>query len=175
MNSGIRLVDAGIADAAALSAAGQRLFVQAYGEYSKADDLAAHVRQYFGEDYVAAELQKPDVTYTLACVADEIAGFVKIRDGEAPDSVPAREAVEVQQLYVDAQRQRQGVGRMLMERAAAIAQDRDREGIWLSVWQDAEWATRFYESCGFKRVGTAEFRLGRSIFMDYLMWLPLAP
>jgi ribosomal protein S18 acetylase RimI-like enzyme len=175
MNSSIRLVDAGTADAAALSAAGERLFVQAYGKYSKADDLAAHVRQQFGQDNVAAELQKPDVTYTLAYVADEIAGFVKVRDGHTPDSVPAREAVEVQQLYVDAKRQRQGVGRILLDHAGMIARDKGREGIWLSVWQDADWATRFYESCGFKRVGNAEFRLGQSIFTDYLMWLPLTP
>lgn len=175
MNSRIRLVDAGIADAAALSVAGTRLFVQAYGDYSKADDLAAHVRQYFGEDKVAAELQKADVTYTVAYAADEIAGFAKIREGHPPDSVPATAAVEVQQLYVDAEWQRQGVGRMLMGRAATVARDKNCEGMWLSVWQDADWATRFYESCGFERVGTAEFRLGRSIFADYLMWLPLTP
>lgn len=173
MNSRIRLVDAGVADAAALSAAGARLFAQAYGKYSEPGDLAAHVREYFGRECVTAELQKPEVSYTIAYDAIDIAGFVKIRRGRAPDGMPAAEAVEVQQLYVDAGRQRRGVGTALMNRAVATAREEGHAGLWLSVWQDADWATRFYESYGFEKSGTAEFRLGRSCFLDDLMWFGL--
>ena len=173
MMTGIRLADAGNEDAQALSTAGERLFAQAYGEFSRPDDLAVHVQEYFGLDAVVAELRKPEVRYTIAYDADAIAGFLKIRCGLAPDAVPAAEAVEVQQLYVDAERQGKGVGRTLMDRAAAVARDEGYGGIWLSVWQDADWATGFYEAYGFRRVGTAEFWLGRSKFMDYLMWYSL--
>lgn len=173
MNSPIRLAAANAVDAEALSAAGSRLFAQAYGKHSRADDLAVHLEQYFGQDYVARELQAPDVSYTIAYEADQIAGFVKIRHGPAPDAVPAAEAIEIQQLYVDAGRLRRGIGRMLMDNAVAAARDEGYTGIWLSVWQDADWATGFYEAYGFRRIGTAEFRLGRSTFMDYLMWLAL--
>jgi ribosomal protein S18 acetylase RimI-like enzyme len=169
----IRLAAASAADAEALSAAGIRLFAQAYGSFSRADDLAVHTEQYFGRDYIARELQAPDVSYTIAYDADQIAGFVKIRRGTTPDAVPAAAAIEVQQLYVDAGQQGKGIGRMLMDHAAAVARDEVYAGIWLSVWQDADWATGFYEAYGFRRVGTAEFRLGRSKFMDYLMWLAL--
>jgi ribosomal protein S18 acetylase RimI-like enzyme len=87
--------------------------------------------------------------------------------------VPAAEALEVQQLYVDTELQRKGVGRMLMDRAVAAARREGYKGVWLSVWQDADWATGFYEAYGFQRVGTAEFWLGQSKFMDYLMWFSL--
>ena len=173
MTRGILLADARIEDAQALSTAGERFFAQAYRDFSRPDDLAVHVRQYFGLAAVEAELQKPDVRYTIAYDADAIAGFLKIRHGPAPDAVPAEEAIEVQQLYVDAERQGKGVGRTLMDRAAAVARDEGYDGIWLSVWQDADWATGFYEAYGFRRVGTAEFWLGRSKFMDYLMWYSL--
>jgi ribosomal protein S18 acetylase RimI-like enzyme len=159
-----------MADARALSAAGARLFVQAYGKYSEPDDLATHVNEYFGRDCVAAELKKPEVDYTIAYDAADIAGFIKIRRASAPADIPAAEAVEVQQLYVDAHRQRRGVGRALMARAVVTAREEGYPGLWLSVWQDADWATGFYESFGFVKVGTAEFRLGRSRFLDYLMW-----
>jgi ribosomal protein S18 acetylase RimI-like enzyme len=174
MSSRIRLAGAGAADAGALAEAGRRLFVQAYGKYSRGDDLEAHVEEYFGRDNVAAELRKPGVSYTVAFDGEAIAGFIKTRCGPAPDSVPAVEAIEVQQLYVDANRQRKGVGRALMDGAVAAAKEEGAAGLWLSVWQDAEWATAFYDAYGFRRVGTAEFRLGQSCFMDYLMWLALA-
>lgn len=170
MKSRIRLADAHVADADALSAAGRRLFTQAYGPHSEPDDLASHVEQYFGRDSVAAELEMPEVTYTMAFDGDAIAGFIKLRRGPSPEVVPAVDAVEVQQLYVDAERQRRGVGRALLDRAAAIARDEGRAGLWLSVWQDADWATAFYEAYGFRTVGTTEFWLGRSQYKDYLMW-----
>ncbi len=173
MNSRIRLADANAEDAAALSAAGARLFAQAYGKYSEPDDLAAHVGEYFGRDCIADEMQMPGVGYTIAYDEDAIAGFIKIRRGPAPDAVQAAEAIEVQQLYVDADRQRRGVGRMLMDHAVATARAEGFPGLWLSVWQDADWATGFYEAYGFQIAGTAEFRLGRSRFMDYLMWFAL--
>jgi ribosomal protein S18 acetylase RimI-like enzyme len=171
MSTAICLAAASIADASALSAAGKRLFEQAYGKYSRADDLAIHVEEYFGHDSIARELACPDVSYTVAFDAGTIAGFIKTRCGPAPDPVPAGDALEVQQLYVDASAQRKGIGRKLMDRAIAAARDGGRAGIWLSVWQDADWALRFYEAYGFRRIGTAEFWLGRSRFMDYLMWL----
>jgi ribosomal protein S18 acetylase RimI-like enzyme len=173
MSPEVRLVEAVAADAAALSAAGERLFVQAYGRYSPPDDLAVHLRDHFGRDSVAAELQNPDVRYTIALGGDAIAGFVKIRSGDAPETIPCVDAVEVQQLYVDAAWQRKGVGRALMDRAVAAAREQARAGLWLSVWQDADWATSFYEAYGFRRAGTAEFRLGRTRFEDDLMWLDL--
>ena len=175
MSSEIRLVAAVVADAAALSTAGERLFAQAYGRYSPAHDLDAHVREYFGRDTVAAELQNPDVRYTIAWGGDAIAGFIKMRSGDAPETIPAGDTLEVQQLYVDAAWQRKGVGRALMDWAVAAAREQGRAGLWLSVWQDADWATAFYEAYGFGRTGTAEFRLGRTRFEDDLMWLDLGP
>lgn len=173
MISEVRLVAASGADVDALSEAGARLFVQAYGSYSPADDLAAHVREYFGRDSVAAELQKPDVGYTMARDGDAIAGFVKTRRGAAPDTIPASNAIEVQQLYVEAAWHRKGVGRALMDNAVAVARERGCAGLWLSVWQRADWAIAFYEAYGFRRAGTAEFWLGRTHFEDHLMWLSL--
>ena len=173
MNPEVRLVAAVAADAAALSTAGERLFVQAYGKYSPADDLASHVREYFGQDSVAAELQKPDVRYMIARGGDTVVGFIKLRSGDAPETIPCLDTVEVQQLYVDAAWQRKGVGRALLDWAVTTAREQGRAALWLSVWQDADWATTFYEAYGFRKAGIAEFWLGRTCYEDYLMWLPL--
>jgi len=172
--SGVTIRDATVADAGLLSAAGRRLFVQTYGEGPNASDMAAHVDAFFGEPAIADELQKPDVCYLVAFDSDAVAGFAKYRRGPVPDAVPAAAATEVQHLYVDAAMQRQGIGRRLMDRVVAnVAMSAD-EGIWLSVWQEADWAIAFYESCGFRNVGTADFWLGRTHYLDFLMWLPLA-
>ena len=172
---GIDIRDATGADVGALSATGRRLFIQAYGNIAGAEDLAAHVEEYFGESVVAAEFAKPDVQYLLAMDEHEIAGFMKIRQSAIPACVPAGKAIEVQQLYVRARHQRKGIGRLLTDRAVSIAQQDGFEGLWLSVWQDADWAVEFYRAYGYQVMGTTDFRLGQSRYTDFLMWLPLEP
>ena len=156
-----------------LSSTGKRLFVQTYGNISGAEDLAAHVEDYFSLQAVSSELDNPDARYFLAIDGDDVAGFLKIRRGDVPDSVPASQATEVQQLYVDADHQRKGIGRKLMDQAVAVARSDGHDGVWLSVWEEAEWAIHFYQAYGFHTVGTTDFRLGQSVYKDFLMWFPL--
>ena len=144
------------ADIEALAETGRRLFTAAYGNISGADDLAAHVDDYF----------------SVAAVASDIVGFLKTRRSVAPNQVPLVDGIEVQQLYVAPDQQRKGIGRMLTDRAVSIARERGADGLWLSVWQEADWAVNFYRAYGYRTVGTADFWLGRSHFTDFLMCLP---
>jgi len=172
---GVTIRSATVRDAGLLSATGRRLFVQTYGEGPDAADMATHVDDNFGARAVAGELEKDGVRYLLAFDSGVVAGFVKFRGGPVPDAVPAATATEVQHLYVDATMQRKGIGRRLMDRVVASVAASGGEGIWLSVWQDADWAIAFYESYGFRNIGTADFWLGRTHYLDFLMWLPVAP
>ena len=168
------VVSEAMADAAGtLAATGQRLFVQTYGNISGAEDLAAHLEDYFSMGAVTAELDNPDVRYFLARDGDAVAGYLKIRRGDVPDAVPASGAIEVQQLYVDGDHQRKGIGRLLMDQAVSVAREGAQEGVWLSVWEEADWAIHFYQAYGFHTVGTTDFWLGKSHYKDYLMWFPL--
>jgi ribosomal protein S18 acetylase RimI-like enzyme len=167
-------ISEGIArEAATLAATGQRLFVQAYGNISGAEDLAAHLDDHFSLRVVATELDNPDIRYFLARDGDDVAGYLKIRRGEVPDAVPASGAIEVQQLYVDADHQRKGIGRLLMDQAVSVAREEALDGVWLSVWEEADWAIHFYQAYGFHTVGTTDFLLGKSRYKDYLMWFPV--
>lgn len=156
-----------------IASTGQRLFIQTYGNISGAEDLAAHVEDYFSLRAVEAEIDNPDVRYYLARDGEDIAGYLKIRRGDVPDDVPASRAIEVQQLYVGADHQRKGIGRLLMDQAVSVARQEAQDGVWLSVWEEADWAIHFYQAYGFHTVGTTDFWLGQSRYMDYVMWFPV--
>jgi ribosomal protein S18 acetylase RimI-like enzyme len=153
-----------------LAATGQRLFIDTYGDISGAEDLAAHMDDYFSERVVAAELGRDGVRYLLAIDGQAIVGFLKLRQDQIPKSVPAVTALEVQQLYVSPDQQRRGIGRQLMDRAVRIAREVAVQGLWLSVWEEADWAIRFYQRYGYSTVGTSDFWLGDSHYNDFLMW-----
>lgn len=161
------------ADVEILAETGKRLFTAAYGNISGADDLAAHVDDYFSVAAVARELQREDVQYHLAMDGDDIVGFLKIRRSPVPKDVPFSNGIEVQQLYVSPNQQRRGIGRLLTDCAVSITRAQSADGLWLSVWQEADWAVKFYRAYGYRTVGTAVFRLGKSRFTDFLMCLPV--
>lgn len=160
-------------DVKALAEAGRRLFTAAYGNISGAEDLATHIDDYFSIGAVASEIETEGVQYHLAMYRDVIAGFLKLRRGAIPKQVPLANGFEVQQLYVAPDHQRKGIGRLLSDRAVVVAREEDSDGLWLSVWQEADWAVNFYRSYGYHTVGTADFWLGKSRFTDLLMCLPL--
>ena len=96
----LQIREAVAGDIERLAATGQRLFIATYGHISGAEDMAAHVDDYFSERAVATELERDGVRYLLAIDGKAIAGFLKLRRNEIPKSVPALTALEVQQLYV---------------------------------------------------------------------------
>ena len=168
--SDLQIREAVAGDIERLAATGQRLFIATYGHISGAEDMAAHVDDYFSEGAVATELERDGVRYLLALDDEEIVGFLKLRDNEIPKSVPAVTALEVQQLYVSPHQQRRGIGRMLMDQAVEIVHELSVQGLWLSVWEEADWAIRFYQRYGYQTVGTTDFWLGDSQYNDFLMW-----
>ena len=127
-------------DVAALSAIGHASFRKAYEEWSHPDDLVAHLEDFFSEEAIRGEMALPGHGYLIALSDGIAAGFVKIRESARPDEVPATRALELHQVYVMPDRQRDGIGGLLIEAAAEYARERSADGIWLTVWQDAPWA-----------------------------------
>ena len=164
---------AGESDIAELSAIGARVFWDAYGGTAPHEHIAGHVASYFSEEYLAAEMGRDEVTYVLAEEAGNCAGLIKVRDSAVPELITAASAMEVQQLYVSMDFQRRGVGVLLMDQAVATAKRKGVDGLWLSVWEAADWATSFYQKYGFTSQGEIPFMLVDTEFVDFLMWLPV--
>ena len=164
---------AGPDDAGVLSQIGTESFRVAYGGTASAEDLLAHLDDFFGLDTVKSELEKAGRWYLLASVDDVPAGFVKVRDSEKPDCVTANRVLELQQVYVSPDKQRHGLGGRLIDAAMNLGSFMGVNGFWLSVWQDAPWAVNAYAKYGFEQVGTADFRIGKSFYSDWIMYKPL--
>lgn len=156
-----------IADVGAVS------FRTTYAGSSSAADVAAHLERYFSPATVRAEIGVRDRGYLIATIDAQPAGMAKWRHGSAPDSVPEPDSIALQQLYILPARQRHGLGGGLIDAVSQIAGERGARGVWLSVWEHAEWAIDFYRNAGFREVGTTEFWVGETSHTDLLMWIPL--
>jgi len=169
----IEIRPAGIADMDALVLIGVESFTATYQASTTAADVAAHLDQYFRSGAVRRELQRPECRYLLASVDSQPAGFIKLRDDQHPESIPASAPLEIQLLYIRPAHQRLGLGGRLVAAAMQVARQQAAHGLWLSTWEEADWAIGFYRKAGFYPVGTQEFRVGDTPFTDILMWQSL--
>ena len=87
---------------------------------------------------------------TLATIGGEIVGFVTVIDAGSPGP-------EVEDLFVDPDWQRHGIGRLLMRSAADVARSRGRRVLTVTGNPHAE---AFYRSVGFVPIGEAATAFG---------------
>ena len=171
--SALEIRIASVDDVAELSEIGQKSFRTAYAGSCSDDDLSDHLTDNFGETAIRDELRLVGRTYLLASVHDRAAGMAKLRDGVRPAEVPESRVIEIQQFYVSPDQQREGLGGQLMNSVLAWAKAQAFNGVWLSVWEYADWAIGFYNKHEFMKIGTTDFLLGSTVYNDFLMWRPI--
>lgn len=169
----IRVRPAGPDDAAILAALGARLFEQAFGADSRADDLAAHLAATFGREIQRRELENPECAYFIAELNGEAVGYALLRRRTPPPCVVGPDPLELGRIYVDREHHGSGAAPALMHALLAEARARGGGTLWLGVWGVNRRAVGFYEKFGFRDVGTHTFWFGSDPQTDQVMVLDL--
>jgi GNAT superfamily N-acetyltransferase len=71
---------------------------------------------------------------------------------------PTRRPLYLVDMAVAPGKQRQGVGRQLLEAATAVARDWPADAVWLDAYDAPAGAGTFYAKCGFHEVGRVIYR-----------------
>jgi len=166
-----RIRRAGAGDAAALAAFAERTFVNTYGAYNTAADMAAYVAGAFGAALQARELADPGlVTLVVVDGGGALAGYAQLRcPGPAPACVAGAAPAELCRFYVDAPWQGRGLAPRLMDAVREAAAALGAASLWLAVWERNARARSFYAKCGFHEAGAAEFLLGTDRQVDRVL------
>lgn len=161
-------------DAPALRALAEQTFRDAFAAFNTPQDMDKYVQSAFAPDRLAAQLADPDV----ACIAlrDEsgLCGYIKLNAGRAQTDILDEDSLEIERVYVRADRQNAGLGGLLIRRAKEEAVAAGKKRLWLGVWEKNEGAIRFYEKNGFYRAGTHEFMLGDDRQTDLILRFDLS-
>ena len=167
----IQIRHAGRNDADSLAAVGAASFAATYEATTKPDDIAAHIDAHFSAAAIREAMEQTSCHYFLASVEAQPAGLLKLRDGHVPDEVAGKASIELQLLYILPDYQRFGLGARLVDVGIRKARSLGFSGIWLSAWEDADWAVNFYRKVGFRQVGTQAFKVGATVYNDLLLLL----
>jgi diamine N-acetyltransferase len=159
-----------LADADALSAFAERLFRETYTDAYDPADIDDYVSQAFSPRQQAIELaEQGGRVLVIEDSQNGLLGFAHLRQTTPPAALAGRSAVEISRFYVDRPWHGRGIARVLMSACVAEARSRGSDALWLQVYQSNDRAIAFYEKSGFRKSGTAIFRLGRRVDDDWVM------
>ncbi len=170
MNSGTTIRPARPSEAAALSDLMRRTFLAANGHCSTPENVAAFLDEVYSPERQAQEIRDPD-TLTLIVEQDGVwAGYAQLRWGTVPPTdVVLRPTVELARIYLDDAFHGKGIAAVLVSHLLAAAKLRGSRSAWLTVWQEAPQAIRFWRKHGFQSVGRSIFYVGDDPNEDWVM------
>jgi ribosomal protein S18 acetylase RimI-like enzyme len=157
-------------DVPALSSLASRTYAAAFGASMSADDLAAQLKATRSEAYFRNAIRGD--TILVAVIDWSIVGYVQLSDVRIPVEGVTSADQELFALYVDGERQGQGIGKALLDAALAHERFMRAPRIFLDVWDENARAIGLYTRYGFKPAGRRDFVVdGRVVGSDLVMVL----
>lgn len=149
----------------------QITFRHTFASFYDSADFEAFMSEFKTPEAIALKLSQPG-TFTYIALEDRVAaGFLTLNLHKQPDTGTLLQTpvMEIEQIYVHPDFQGQGVGKLLMQQAYAIAAENAVATIWLGVWEHNVKAQQFYVKEGFEQFGAHIFRVGTQEDNDWLM------
>ncbi|MDA9554850.1 GNAT family N-acetyltransferase [Pelobium sp.] len=116
------------------------------------DDGAEYLRNNFEAEVLAKELEDSNALFYLVKEAKELLGFVKINLHEALAPYSAKEALELERIYLIREATAKGFGKQIIQFTQQLAKDLGKHVLWLKSMDSAP-ALQFYLSQGFEIIG----------------------
>jgi diamine N-acetyltransferase len=161
--------EATIEDARLIANISHQTFYETFAEHNSKEDMDKFLNQQFTKGKLIMEVGARGNIFLLAYDDTNVAGYVKLRDERVPPSMGNVNALEVARLYAMPQQIGKGVGSLLMQSGIDIARQRDKEWLWLGVWEKNQRAIDFYTKWGFEKFDETDFLLGDDLQRDWLM------
>ncbi len=153
-----------------LSSLMRRLFMEAYADCSRQENVERFLTQTFTVEQQASELADPDRATWIVESEGRPCGYAQLRcPAPHADGVDLSRPAQLHRIYLAHATSGRGLGSRLLEVVQDEARRRGADGLWLSVWTRAPGPVAFYARHGFSKVGRAAFQVGDDPLEDSIM------
>lgn len=165
----ITIKKATVSDLPALRQLAEASFIATYAAHNPPHIIEPYIKGAFSNEQLQEELEDSANSFFVAVDGDSFVGYLKLRVGEIPDCISNPKSIEIERIYADPDRKRQGIGSSLINAAVERAKSMGYTSVWLGVFQKNEPAVAFYQKQGFAIAGDAIFMMGDDPQKDYVM------
>ncbi len=147
----------------------RKTFHETFAPHNTLKDMEIFLKEQFTKGALMAEVGVSFNTFFLAYADEKIAGYIKLRERDNPRELNGLKSLEIARIYATATMVGKGVGSSMMQHAVDIALQKQKQVIWLAVWEKNQRAIDFYTKWGFEIFGKQIFVLGTDLQKDWLM------
>ena len=165
----IQLIECTTDNLKALQTISRDTFYETFHDPNNEENMAAYLNDAFSAEKLIAELKNKHSLFKLLYVNEELAGYLKINTDEAQSEKLGQDSMEIERIYIMSRFQKLGLGKVLMDEALKLANEKHKNRIWLGVWEKNLNAIAFYEKAGFEKTGSHSFFLGEEEQVDFIM------
>ncbi|WP_282074088.1 GNAT family N-acetyltransferase [Polaribacter atrinae] len=163
----------GIKDINKLREIGKLTFAETFSSDNSEENMNEYLENGFSTEKLKAELTDKNAEFYFAELDEKVIGYLKVNVGESQTEIKAKNALEIERIYVLKEFHGKKVGQILYDKALELAQEKDVENVWLGVWEENPRAIRFYEKNGFVLFEKHVFKLGNDEQTDIMMKLEM--
>lgn len=156
-------------DAGLIADMSRQTFYDTFASQNTKEDMDKFMNEQFTREALMEEVGAENNIFLLAYDEEQPVGYVRIRENNNPPSLGTSNAIEIARIYAATTAIGKGIGRTLMQKCIEIAKARNRELVWLGVWEKNQRAIDFYIKWGFEKFADHDFVLGNDVQKDWLM------
>ena len=165
----ISILIATINDAEIIAAISSKTFYDSFAAQNTKEDVDKHLEEYYNVAKMKEELTDTKNIFLLAYYEEALVGYAKMREDAKEESKSLLQPIEIERIYSVKNMIGKGVGKALMQECLAIAKQKNKETIWLGVWEKNLAAISFYTKWGYEKFGQHIFVVGNDPQTDLLM------
>ena len=169
MTAKYEIKEVSVTDIKHLQQISRETFLETFGSQNSAEDIKEFLDTAYAEEKLRDEVENANSNFYFLTVDDKIAGYLKVNEGDAQTEQVVPNALEVERIYLKQAFQHQGLGLVLIKLAEKIAKEKEKNNMWLGVWEKNYQAQAFYEKDGFKRVSQHTFVVGEDPQTDLIL------
>ena len=144
-------------------------FNDTFKDQNSPENMKAYLEKAFNSEQLEKELSNTSSEFFFVYFNEAVAGYLKVNINEAQSEEVGDESLEIERIYIKSKFQKQGIGKYLFNKAIEIAMERNKEKIWLGVWEKNKNAIAFYKKMGFVHTDSHSFYMGDEEQIDIIM------
>jgi diamine N-acetyltransferase len=144
-------------------------FNETFKDQNSTENMNAYLERAFNLKQLEKELSNNSSQFFLIYLNDDIAGYLKTNTNDAQSEEMGDHSLEIERIYIKKKFQKHGLGKDLLNKAIEIAIERNKQKIWLGVWEKNENAIAFYKKMGFVQTGIHSFYMADEEQVDFIM------
>ena len=156
-------------DLKTLAQLSRNTFIDAFAKQNNSIDFEEYINKAFSLSNLEKELSTIDSQFFFMYIKKQLVGYFKLNENNAQNELKEKAGIELERIYIKKSFQGKKLGTQTIAQIIKIAYKKEKQYIWLGVWERNLDAIRFYQRHDFVKFDTHPYYIGNDRQIDWLM------